>query len=101
MQTVSIASPEMLDATISGYLAKGFVISDRKDEIATLQKHKKFNIASLLLLFIPILGWALLVIYVIIFAMKPSAEVLTIKVKAATQTFPTSHHPSSSGKNHV
>lgn len=80
MQTVSVSSEAALDSAVNGYLLQGFVVSRRDAQAATLQKQKKFNIGALLLLLIPFLGWAALVIYIAMFAMKPSAQVVTVQV---------------------
>lgn len=82
MRTVTVASASDVDSTITSYLAQGFVVSNRTDTGATLQKHKKFNLGALLLLLIPFIGWAALIVYIAMFAMKPNAEVVNVAISA-------------------
>ena len=81
VQQVSVVYANALSGTITSYVAQGFVVANQTDTSATLQKVKRFNAASLLLIFIPILGWIPFILYLIIFAMKPAAAVVEIQVE--------------------
>lgn len=77
---VSVASKTDLERSVLSYANEGYSVLQSGTQKTTLQKTKKFNIATLFLVFIPIIGWAALIIYVIMYAMKPTAEVIEIAV---------------------
>ena len=84
IQQVRVANNQAMQTAVTSYVAQGFVVANQTNDGVTLQKTKKFNAAALLLVFIPFLGWIPLIIYLIIFAMKPAAKIIEIKVSQPT-----------------
>lgn len=89
MQQVNVASTQAMNSTITSYVAQGFVVANQTETSATLQKAKKFNAASLLLILIPFLGWIAFAIYLVVFAIKPAAQVIEVRTSEAAT--PVSH----------
>ncbi len=75
---ITVANQEQLENTIPQYLSMGFVVANRTEKMATLQKAKKFNVA------IGIVGFLCcfigLIIYAIWYSNQPDIEVVDIKI---------------------
>ena len=78
VQKVTVGSSEEMESALTGYLAQGFVVANKTATSATLQKPKEFSIlwavVGLLLCALPLL------IYLIVYAMKPDVEIIEITV---------------------
>jgi hypothetical protein len=83
VNVIHVSDQKSLDATITSYLNQGFVLSSRDDGGAFLQKTRPpLNAAVIIIgLIIPFVGWLFLILYLIMHAMRPAAEVLELKVK--------------------
>jgi len=81
---VEVSSVEEMDEAITGYMAQGFVVSNKTGKSATLQKKKEFSILwaviGLLLCLLPLL------IYLIVYATQPDYEIVEIKVVDSSET---------------
>jgi hypothetical protein len=76
---VTVDSKESMESSIAQYVAQGYTVVNKSEKRTTLQKPKKFNIA------IGIVGFLVcvigLIIYAIIYANQPDAEVIDIVVE--------------------
>jgi len=81
---VEVSSVDEMDEAITGYMAQGFVVSNKTGKSATLQKKKEFSalwaVVGLLLCVLPLL------IYLIIYATQPDYEIVEIKVVESSTT---------------
>jgi hypothetical protein len=78
--TIPVASRDQLDATVSSYIAQGFVVSNRTDDSVTMFKKKEFNVLW------AIIGFVLcilpLLVYLIVYATQ-SDQMVIIQVQSA------------------
>lgn len=77
-----VDTPAGLDNAVTSYLNQGYMLANRSDTRATLQKNKPpLNTAVIIIgLFIPVLGWAILIGYLILHNFKAASQVVEIQL---------------------
>lgn len=81
LSVVYVDNAQSLDAAITGYIVKGYLVANRTPTSATLQKAKKFSILwALVGFFVMLIPFF---IYVIWYATQPAVKVIELKVRPA------------------
>jgi hypothetical protein len=77
VQQINVGSPQELESTITSYIARGFVVSNRTSDSATLFKKKEFNVIwAVIGFFLCLLP---LLVYCVVYATQ-SDEMVTVTV---------------------
>ena len=80
---LQVYSPQQLDQTINGYIARGFIVMNRTAESVTLFKQKQFSILwlviGLILCVVPLL------VYLIVYATQQDQMVIVYLLQAPPQ----------------
>jgi hypothetical protein len=82
IQRYSVPNQQALDAQITSYLARGYIVANKTADSVTLQKKKEFNILWALVGFI--LFMLPLLIYIIVYLTKPDVELVEIVIVPRT-----------------
>ena len=77
-QQVSVLNANAMERVITSYIAQGFILVNKTNESATLQKKKDFQIVWAVIGFI--LCLLPLLVYLIVYATQPSVEVVHIQI---------------------
>jgi hypothetical protein len=81
VQQINVGSPQELESTITSYIARGFVVSSRTPDSATLFKKKEFNVIwAVIGFFLCLLP---LLVYCIVYATQ-NDEMVTVMVAQNT-----------------
>jgi len=79
IKQVTVNDKAALDSAMTSYIAKGFIVANRGDNFATLQKQKQFSVlwavVGLVLCLLPLL------IYLIVYASQPDVQVVEIRIQ--------------------
>ena len=83
VKAVKVSGIPELEKSVTSYLNQGFTLASRTSLKATLQKNKPPLSAAIIILglIIPILGWGILLVYMIIRLMTPASQVVEISVR--------------------
>jgi hypothetical protein len=79
IQQVTVNNQAALDSAVTSYIAKGFVVANRGENFATLQKQKQFSVLwAVIGFFLCLLP---LLIYLIVYASQPDVQVVEVRIQ--------------------
>lgn len=86
VQNIPVSNANAMEQVITSYIAQGFVVVNKTETSATLQKRKEFKVVWAVIGFV--LCLLPLLIYLIVYATQPEVEVVQIQITSTNLARP-------------